>query len=197
MTTYQMINFIIVSIILAGTCYLYFWLYKDHVVDAFRQSLFELRDNLFDEAADGLIEFNHPAYCSLRRLMNGYIRFSHQLNLFNTLLWGILVDKKSIKMESDSFENNFQSSLSNLDEKTQERLGYYKKKLRWITAFHILAESPLIILSLLILIIVLSGMLLPLIFLIVFYEKIQKNIRRLLLGNIKNIESEAFALGKL
>jgi hypothetical protein len=51
-------------------------------LDSFRQEMFIVRDELFDYAASGKIGFNDPAYRLLRQLMNGFIRFGHQLTFF-------------------------------------------------------------------------------------------------------------------
>lgn len=44
-----------------------------------RQELFELRDRLFDIAADERIEFSDTAYKQLREYLNGCIRFAHKI----------------------------------------------------------------------------------------------------------------------
>jgi hypothetical protein len=54
-------------------------------LDCFRQSMFTVRDELFDYAAAGNIDFADPAYILLRRQMNGMIRYGHQLTLFRAL----------------------------------------------------------------------------------------------------------------
>jgi hypothetical protein len=54
--------------------------------DAFRQSAFALRDQLFDFAAQGNVAFNDPAYYLLRLRMNTVIRYSHQLTFGEALL---------------------------------------------------------------------------------------------------------------
>lgn len=51
-------------------------------LDSFRQKMFVVRDELFDYAASGKIEFNDPAYRLLRQSMNGHIRYAHQLTFF-------------------------------------------------------------------------------------------------------------------
>lgn len=51
-------------------------------LDAFRQRMFELRDELFDYAAEGKVGFNDPAYRLLRQSMNGSIRYAHHLTFF-------------------------------------------------------------------------------------------------------------------
>ena len=60
-------------------------------VDEFRQSMFSVRDELFDVAASGAIDFSHPAYLLLRQSMNGFIRYGHQLTVFrlacNMIRW--------------------------------------------------------------------------------------------------------------
>jgi hypothetical protein len=55
-------------------------------VDVFRQQMFALRDELFDFAMKGNISFDDPAYVLLRNLMNGYIRYAHNLTPFRTLM---------------------------------------------------------------------------------------------------------------
>lgn len=56
-----------------------FW--KDYCLDSFRQSVFELRDELFLYAAQGHISFQHPAYKNLRERMNAAIRYGHGFTL--------------------------------------------------------------------------------------------------------------------
>ncbi len=51
-------------------------------LDAFRQEMFALRDELFDYAAADHIKFDDPAYRLLRQVMNGFIRYAHQLTFF-------------------------------------------------------------------------------------------------------------------
>ncbi len=55
-------------------------------LDEFRQNMFAVRDELFDYAASGHISYNDPAYRLLRQLMNGYIRYGHQLTFFRVCL---------------------------------------------------------------------------------------------------------------
>ncbi|WP_263351186.1 hypothetical protein [Acidicapsa acidisoli] len=56
-----------------------FW--KPQRIDILRESLFELRDELFDLAASGKVSFEDPAYKQLRLLINGTIRFAHMATL--------------------------------------------------------------------------------------------------------------------
>ena len=63
--------------------------------------MFTVRDELFDYAAAGNIGFDDPAYLLLRRSMNGFIRYAHQLTFFRLCLtlvgWRILGQKPDLK----------------------------------------------------------------------------------------------------
>ena len=63
---------------LAGIWAIWYYLWKPLRVDSFRETLFALRDELFDLAADGVVPFNDPAYTQLRLMINGMIRFAHR-----------------------------------------------------------------------------------------------------------------------
>jgi len=66
-------------------------------LDLFRQQMFALRDELFDYARNGKIQYDHPAYLLLRKSMNGFIRYGHRLSLFQLMMtfcrWRILGEK--------------------------------------------------------------------------------------------------------
>lgn len=66
------------------------WCWRCYRVDAFRQRLFDLRDELFDFAASGHIPFDHPAYGRLRTAMNGMIQFGHRLTFTRLCLTFLL-----------------------------------------------------------------------------------------------------------
>jgi hypothetical protein len=55
-------------------------------VDLFRQQMFALRDELFDFAMNENIDFDDPAYLHLRDLMNGFIRYAHNITPYRTLM---------------------------------------------------------------------------------------------------------------
>lgn len=66
---------------------LLFWLYPSYNTDRFRQSMFALRDRLFDEARGGTISFEHPAYRLLRMTINGFMRYAHRMSGLNFLFF--------------------------------------------------------------------------------------------------------------
>lgn len=83
---------ILIETVLFAFCIYWFFLfwvifYRQYRIDEFRQRVFALRDELFDYAADGAIEFENPAYVKLRRSMNGAIRFAESLTLWQILIY--------------------------------------------------------------------------------------------------------------
>lgn len=174
---------------------IHFWLYKDFVVDHYRQNLFELRDKLFDEATSGLIEFSHPAYCVLRRTMNGFIRFGHTTGILNILLSYFFVRKNPIaKKAKYTFDNKFNESIKDLDEPTKKRLFEYRKELNLLLAKQLLMESPLFFFFLGVTLIILV---VPVILFIVFYNEISKKFKEIASVELNTLESTALSVGRL
>jgi hypothetical protein len=69
----------VIGLLALWTFVFLFW--KDYCLDSFRQSVFELRDEMFLYAAQGHISFQHPAYKNLRDRMNAAIRYGHGFTL--------------------------------------------------------------------------------------------------------------------
>jgi len=49
--------------------------------ERYRQKLFEVRDELFDYARSGGIDFKDPAYVAVRSFVNSLMRFSHRISV--------------------------------------------------------------------------------------------------------------------
>lgn len=126
-----------------------FWLYPDYRIDVFRQKMFRLRDELFDEAVQGKISFDDPAYGMLRNAMNGHIRFAHQSNVWQVLLFAWLV--RNDKKFDHPFDREFDKNTANCS--TEQREIYLKYYIKMIIYFceHLILSS-----------IVLIGMVIPL-----------------------------------
>ncbi len=69
-------------VLLWGLFYVYI---RAYLLDNLRQKLFAIRDDLFDFAADGGIEFNNPCYRELRDDLNSLILFAGKLSLGRAL----------------------------------------------------------------------------------------------------------------
>lgn len=136
------INAIWTSLSLIGITYLVFWKIRMLAEDWFRDQVFQLRDDLFDRAADGLISFDSPAYGLLRMTMNGYIRFCHKLSLLQIII-SILVSTNS-ENKNGIFRRNWEEVTKGLDNKTLKELEEYKKNMEILVIKYILFSSPVI-----------------------------------------------------
>lgn len=59
---------------------------RPYLLDRFRSELFDLRDELFDYAAEGNIPFDDPVYGALRDWLNVLIRMAHRITFLDTIV---------------------------------------------------------------------------------------------------------------
>lgn len=163
----------------------YFWLYKGYMVDLFRQNMFILRDNLFDEAAEGMIEFDHPAYGTMRRTMNGFIRFAHGFDLLHAIFLLFTDDEQLAKSDSYSFDKRLSRAMQGLPPETVERMHYYRVKMQKELLFHCFRVS-----------IFLSVLLTIPVAVVILLKGLQK-FKNFMLQHLKGIESAALSHGQL
>lgn len=118
--------------------FLYFFCWREHRIDSFRQRLFGVRDGLFDYAASGAIRFDDPAYVTLRDLSNGLIRFGHRMTF--TRIWaGALFGHYSQTDRMAAWMSDVQTRSPEVRSKL---LGVHEE-LKKASLWHILAWSPL------------------------------------------------------
>jgi hypothetical protein len=114
-------------------------------LDIFRQKMFVVRDELFDYAAAGNIDFNHPAYRLLRKSMNGFLRYGHRLSLFQLIItwfrWHF-ADEKPVSLWSKQWKEAL-SSIENEDVKT--RLMQFQSDSMNLVIGRIVTGSPVIL----------------------------------------------------
>jgi hypothetical protein len=117
-----------------------FWLYRDYCVDVFRQRMFRIRDELFDDARRGAISFDHPTYGILRTLMNGCVRFAHVLNLveFGFFAW------RAQSQTDFRFSSKLSESMENLTSEQKAVYFRYMHRINMLVLRYILLGSPII-----------------------------------------------------
>jgi len=124
-------------------------LLPDLRLDEFRQSMFIVRDELFDFAASGSISFNHPAYMLLRQSMNGFIRYGHQLTLFrlvcNMIRW------KLHNEQVFSWATKWDAALKSVQqEEVRTALVNFQNRALLIAVKRIVVGSPILLSALVI-----------------------------------------------
>lgn len=93
----------------------YFW--KRYVLDSFREELFSIRARLFDFALENKgFSFSDELYITFELILNGTIRFGHNVSLLNALTFGLLnqLTFPGFKIES-KLHQNFNNLLENID----------------------------------------------------------------------------------
>lgn len=104
-----------------------FKLWPNQRVDMFRQNMFALRDELFDFAADGNVAFEEPAYILLRQLMNGFIRYAHNLTPYRILM--SYLRSNCVRREPISeWTSDFNRALGDLSEQNREKLQSFHSR---------------------------------------------------------------------
>lgn len=126
---------------LAGLNLLLFELFRRQAVDRLRQEMFIVRDQLFDDAARGLVDFNHPAYGYLRTTMNGFIRFAHRLSIWHILFTFLLARKNGMKQVREH-NNRWQEMTRGLTDKQVEQLAAYRRRMNRIVIGHFYRSFP-------------------------------------------------------
>lgn len=103
-----------------------------------RQDLFELRDRLFDIAADQRIDFSDAAYCQLREYLNGYIRFAHKITLGSFFIGAAYLNSETLE------KYNIEKTIENVtDESVRHEMRDIFRKTVFILIRHMVIRSPL------------------------------------------------------
>lgn len=124
-----------------------FWAYNDFRVDQFRQQMFELRDQMFDDARNGLVSFDDEAYGIIRITMNGMVRYAHLISLSHVLLFRLI---RPNSRSLPSFRDRLGESLKTASPQRKSRYDSYVKRMNQIVARHIVLNSPILIVTVLI-----------------------------------------------
>lgn len=118
---------------------LLFWLYQDYRANAFRQKMLKLRDNLFDEARCGKIDFNDNSYKMLRDAINGFITFGHRLNLIEILVFNIVLKKET--SAGKTFSEKLQKNLDGYSHQQRKIIMRYYIKMNFYIIEHMFLSS--------------------------------------------------------
>jgi hypothetical protein len=114
-------------------------------LDSFRQSMFALRDELFDYAAAGNIGFNDPAYRLLRQSMNGFIRYAHQLSFFRLIVNTLERQIYGVEQQMLWHEKWQEAIEKTKSEEVKERLLQFHMRSGQLAIDRIVGGSPLLI----------------------------------------------------
>jgi hypothetical protein len=143
-TTTQLANVLQFSVVAAFGAIVVFKMIPAMLLDSFRQNMFAVRDELFDFAAEGNIAFDHPAYVLLRRQMNGFIRYAHQLTVFRILMTAA-IHKVVASPEPKDWRKEWAQALeSTSTEYVKMKLFEFHKRAMILAFKRLIIGSPLL-----------------------------------------------------
>ncbi len=120
-------------------------LFADLRLDAFRQDMFALRDEVFDFAMNGNIGFSHPSYRLLRKSMNGFIRYAHNLTFYRLMItmlqWRLLSREPEIKW-AEEWDHALESIADN---RVRETMKEFHDRSFELVAKRVVLGSPILV----------------------------------------------------
>jgi hypothetical protein len=132
-------------------CIVFVWLWPAVRLDAFRQNLFAVRDELFDYAASGRIPFQHPAYRLLRQSMNGFIRYAHRISVFQIAMTLLMWKATQVVEPEYGWTKKWENALASIeDDGVKEQLKEFHNRVAVMVAERIVLGSPLLIVFLIV-----------------------------------------------
>jgi hypothetical protein len=113
-----------------------FYLWPDYRNDAFRDDIFNLRDEMFLYAAQGNISFDHPAYTRLRSRMNALLRHGNSLTLTR-----LLILHATCKDAKSEWFSAWETAMKELPEKTRMELEAFALRTTIFVLQHLIYNS--------------------------------------------------------
>jgi hypothetical protein len=142
---YEVLYRIELAIALAGLWFL-FWEYRAFRVDKLRQTLFNVRDDLFQQAALGKIDFRSNAYLMTRTTLNGMIRFAHVVGFTRYVLCSVVISRY-VPKSGLAYRNAINNAQRNLPNDEARRIIARTEQLMGVAiASHLRLNSPPIML---------------------------------------------------
>ncbi|MFP5285511.1 MAG: hypothetical protein ACLGI9_07220 [Thermoanaerobaculia bacterium] len=125
---------------LLGLAWLYLWPYRDYRRDLFRARLFAIRGELFDGAADGKIDFSHPAYGLLRSTLNGFLRFGPHVGALRLIAMVLVTDQREFARDYD-FDRRWSEANKTLNADQRKWLEGLREQMHRALLKHLFATS--------------------------------------------------------
>ena len=129
----------------AGACWaLWFYFVKEQRVDALREELFIIRNDLFCMAARGEIAFESTSYVELRYLINGMLRFGHHISLRSSFIASKLAE---IDPDKSSAYVRWKMSVDDEPEDIRTKLMVIHHRMFWAYVNYLVNGSLILTLT--------------------------------------------------
>jgi hypothetical protein len=136
-------------IFVVGLWVLFFWLYRDYRLDAFRQDLFVLRDELFGLAAKGKVPFDSKAYGMLRSSINGNIQFGHRCGFLDILCFFLFTRRDECRNRAaEAYRAKWSDAVSTLNPEARAAIEDIRTRMHLRIAQQIISTSAVLMVTL-------------------------------------------------
>lgn len=134
---------IVLKSVLGLACLWFFlaYLWRNYRIDALRDELFCLRDKLFMYAAEGNIDFGHPAYSILRERMNALIRYAHEFTLTKLLIALVMIRRHKEYWQQHPWIVKWEQAVKQLPEHAQTAMNSFNSSLMFAMLKHMVYRS--------------------------------------------------------
>lgn len=140
----DLVTVLVNTILLTGIWWLYFFGYRQYRLDKTRQSLFEIRDRLFEEWTEKQLPFDSRAYVIMRTTMNGMIQFAHRLSMIRVIA-AIVADQQFRNgAGAKRYESQLKTALSSLPREAREVVDGARMEMHFVMVEHIVKSSILV-----------------------------------------------------
>ena len=144
----ELIGSILLVLSLIALWAFFFFVRRSYWINFTRHELFRIRNQLFDEAATGVLNFNDEAYGLVRTTINGMIQFTHEINLMQ-MVTSYTVFRFGYKKEAVAqFEAQRMISFKELSKEGRQAALSALAEAHAIILLHIINTSFLLFLTL-------------------------------------------------
>ncbi len=127
--------------------YCFYFVLRKYQIDAFRERLFSLRDEMFRYAQEGNIEFDHPAYGYLRRTINSMIRGAHRYDPARIfIIWASIKLSANDKFLAETQKEMDESIESISEENARKAMNEFRNKMLRLAIRQIFIRSRFLML---------------------------------------------------
>jgi hypothetical protein len=126
--------------------FLAFFCWRSYRLDALRDELFQVRNELFDYAATGAVSFDDPAYWLLRQRLNGLLRFAHTVSFGRVIIsvTAMSTSPEGLRRMRTSSER-WRAELEHVGKGVREKLLAFESRAGEVVAKHLITGSPILI----------------------------------------------------
>jgi hypothetical protein len=137
---------ILALLALSALLWLFYGPWQDFCTDCARQYIFKRRDDVFDLATQGKLDFNSDEYKIIRASFNRIIRFAHELTLFNFILFYVDFNTNAGENAAIPVSHKINAAIERIkDEPTRQYIKIIWKEAAFALAVMLCAKSMTII----------------------------------------------------